>query len=256
MFLKHTYFSKIVTAFFLLLFVLFSFANVSACICNIPSVCTAYSRGKKVFIGKLDKVIEDENKGDLIVTAHFAVEKTYKGKTDEVEIVTFEMGACGELDFIIGGKYFVYAEGANKNTFCNRTVPLSRSGAELSYANSLSETNPIFTIRGNIWSLPESEIKNTKITIERGRKKHKLVAKEHGMFSFTVKKKGMYHVKIQLPFKAKINVNNDRSILTDTVKISSTPSQTTIEYDLELNQMNVTIERFGFPKLINLPYQN
>ena len=49
----------------------FSTINILACECNIPSICAAYTRAKKVFVGKLEKVVKDELNSRNTIKAHF-----------------------------------------------------------------------------------------------------------------------------------------------------------------------------------------
>ena len=55
----------------ILAIVFFLTNNTFACECNIPSICVAYSRAKKVFVGKLEKVVKDELNSRNTIKAHF-----------------------------------------------------------------------------------------------------------------------------------------------------------------------------------------
>jgi hypothetical protein len=221
---------------FTILFVIFlSFANVIACECNLPQICVAYSRAKKVFIGKLVKVEENELLSRNIVKVHFSVEKTYKGETQKVEIVTFKNSDCLIIKFKEGEKYFVYAENANFNTYCNRTTYLSSAKKEIEHVNSLAKNKPIFNIKGVIArgdTISDDELRKIEIFVTIRNKKNKVILNEGGMFNYTVTKKGLYKINILVPFDSRITTMNDLPVFGD-VRVITTSDSTLISYNLE-----------------------
>lgn len=225
---------KITRVFTALSFVLLSFRKTLACQCEPIPICEAYSKAKKVFTGKLNKVIEDKTAPYYTVQAHFSVNKTFKGKTDKIEIVTFELGDCQWIDFKDGEEYFVYAEDLNINTYCNRTVILSNAKPDLEYANTISESSPIFSITGQIYpyeQLSINDLKKIKLFIKSkgGRKEVKI--DKNGFFNFVARKKQTYEVNLLLPFKADISFMQDKEPPPN--KVSKSTLSTKVQYDLQ-----------------------
>ena len=222
---------KIISKIFLVL-IAFNFVSVGAvlaCVCDIPAICEAYSRAGAVFIGKVEKM-ELDKKGSvptMIVT--FSVEKSFKGKTGKTETAKFFDGGCRDK-FIVGEKYFVYKD--ETESLCNRTALLSILPYDLKYAQSLSESNPIFSIKG-ILELPEEDVKNARVTIEKGQIKYPVDVDKYGNFSFIATEKGFYRVKIVLNFEAQISKSKVDFILPQKAKFSATPSETSLEYEAE-----------------------
>ncbi len=250
---------QVKTNFIVVITLLFFFnTKIFACYCEYPSVCEAYSKAKKVFVGKLEKVVKDEKASYYTIDAYFSVEKTYKGKTEDAEIIKFKLGDCSDLKLIVGEKYFVYAENSNINSYCNRTNLLSGAKLDLEFIGKISQTKPVFTIRGYISQynqLPQKEItpkkdtKNFKITIKNGKKFYKVVVDKYGGFNFILKKEGVYHVVIQLPFLAEIEADNDSARNHESVKITSTKTKTRIEYDAVFKANECDIKKFSFTPL-------
>lgn len=224
------YLSTIVFAFFLLNIGLLSARNVLACNCFTPTICLAYSRAKSVFVGKLEKIETDEKEKIYTIIAYFSVEKTFKGETGKLEKVRFRICDRNSI-FKVGERYFVYKEDAEINSPCNRTHSLGKQDSDFEYAESLSEIKPIFTISGIILRLSKDELKKTKIIIEKGKNKYKPVIDKDGNFSFKATRKGLYRVKMLLPFKAMVFVTSGN--IGYDVKTSTTPIKTSLEYDLE-----------------------
>lgn len=182
--------------------------DVFGCRCEIPAVCQAYGRADSVFVGRLVRVVDDENSPVETVFAHFDVEKIFKGKSGKTQIVKFVIGSC-ERSFSIGEKYFVYNQGVGTlNILCNMTRPLSDATADFKYASSLSESEPIFTIKGTISGLAESELIKTTVSVENGKRKHSITIDKGGSYEFIAKEKTSYTVKISLPIKANVFTNN------------------------------------------------
>jgi hypothetical protein len=238
-------FSIIVVTLFVLNIELFSAISVLACKCETPTICVAYTRAKAVFIGKVEKIEGDKNEPFFPIKVYFSVEKTFKGKTEKNETARFGFGAC-ETNFKVGEKYFVYKE--EPSSYCNRTDLLSVLSNDLEYAESLSDTNPIFTLKGVFPQLSENEIVNSKIILEKDQIKYNIELEKNGNFHFKATENGVYKVKILLPFEAEINVKQDMLILTDTVKISSTSSNTTIEYEVKFKPNECDFREFSISR--------
>lgn len=225
---------KITRVFTALSFVLLSFSKILACQCEPIPICEAYSKAKKVFTGKLEKVTEDKTAPYYTVQAHFSVNKTFKGKTDKIEIVTFELGDCQWIDFKDGEEYFVYAEDSNINTYCNRTIILSKAMPDLEYANTISESSPIFSITGQIYPYEQmsvSDLKKTKLFIKSKDSKKEVKIDENGFFNFVARKKETYKVILSLPFKADVTFMQYDDPPPN--KISNSTLQTKVQYDLQ-----------------------
>ena len=209
--------------------------NVFACLCRLPFPCTAYSRAEAVFIGKLEKVERDKSKDAYTVNAYFSVEKTFKGKTSEVENISFLIADC-DREFKVGEKYLVYKESAENYTLCNQTGLLSWAVKDLQYINNLSETHPVFNISGYIPDSTENISQPFKISVTNGRYRPRVTIDKNGLFDFTVKRKGTYHIKIILPFRVKkgaLFMKNDSGQYVFPDKISAGKSSTVIEYELK-----------------------
>ena len=243
--MKHRYFSIFVSLVFFICINLLSVGEVFACYCEPPAVCQAYSRAKAVFIGTAEKI--EINKYELRspVKVTFSVERTFKGKTEKIETAEFGHSDCATMyKFKLGEKYFVYKE--EPFHLCNLTRPLSTSRFNLEYAESLSEANPIFSIMGAFSGLAKDDAKNIQVTIEKGQTKYKPDINDYGSFKFKATETGVYLIKIMLPFEAQINPtpNMVGNILPDTAKISSTPLQTTLEYDAEFKPNECDVKFF------------
>ncbi len=227
----------------ILQFVLFKAIMASECIISFP--CVAYSRAEAVFIGKLQKVIKDKDEPDKIVYAYFEVEKVFKGKVRSIEEVKFSTENCKRI-FVVGDKYFVYKDNSKYNNEFNRTHPFYEESSDFIYANSLSETNPTFTISGKIEGISENEINSTTVVIEEGQNKYTPIVNKEGEFSFVVGKKAIYHIKIILPFDAKVWVTSGN--IGYDVEVKNYVNQTVIKYDLEFKSNSCDIREIWFNK--------
>lgn len=223
-----------------------------ACQCEIPSVCLAYSRAKKVFIGKLEKIVETQNDHKNLIVAYFRVEKTFKGKRTNQENVTFKISECDLIKFQVGEKYFVYVDDSGINTYCNRTGNLADAKNELDYVNNLSIKHPIFTISGYIPktdTASDSFEKGIKLIIRHGKKKTDVLIDKNGLFSFTARKKGIYEVAIQAPFDSNVTVRNDISYFGENViKVTNSLNKTLVKYRLEFKPNECDFKEFHFIK--------
>jgi hypothetical protein len=233
----------------LIVLIFFSSSHVVAlCSCSIPAPCVAYSRADAVFIGKLQKLVDDENLIDATY-AYFEVEKIFKGKVGKVEVVKLIQGDCGAT-FKEGEKYFVYKDNSGYIRPCNRTHKfsevLSKENDDFIYASSLTAANPTFTISGKIELLSESEKKNVKVLIEDGKSKYEPEIDAYGAFSQKVTKKRIYDVKIMLPFDAAIEVTSG-DVGYD-VKVSRSENQTIISYKVEFKPNSCEDREIKFAK--------
>lgn len=240
----------------LLSLLLFSAESIHACQCYSNTVCQAYSQSKSVFIGKLNKL--DKSDPD-VTTAYFSVEKTFKGLTEEIEQVKFKIcHSFSEVPWKIGQRYFVYKEDADANHYCNRTHAVSNNDRnnDLKYAESLSETNPIFTISGGINYLSEKELTLTEVWIQEGENKKRIELEKFGSFSYKTTKKGLYDVKIVLPFRAEnIQLTSSRNGIgliyaegNGGFKVTKTENRTTVEYGLEFKPNSCEVRQVEYLK--------
>lgn len=235
---------------FILLILTFSFKEILACQCDESDICDAYSKAEKVFIGKLKKVEKDEKALIYTIKAHFSIEKTYKGKTEQVEVVTFKLGDCVWLDFKEGEKYFVYSNKSNINTYCSKTKFLKLAKTDIIYANSLSEKNPIYTIKGFI---PQMDIKNPnllkqiKLYLKFGATQKRIKIDKDGSFNSVVRKQGKYEILISLPFKIEVFIIRHSIDDDDHLIISNSPTSPKILYTIEFkpNQCDFSEIRIG-----------
>lgn len=229
-------FKREFSLFIVLIIILVSFYETLACECNESDICNAYSKAEKVFIGKLEKVEKDEKAPVYSIQAHFSVEKTYKGKTEKIEIVTFKLGDCEWLNFIEGEKYFVYSNKLNINTYCSKTKFLKFAKTDIEYANSLSEKYPIFTIKGflpQIDSRNPNLLKQIKLYLKFATNRRRIKIDKDGFFSFVVRKKGKYEISISLPFKAEVYVLRSTFDVENSAKVSTLNDSTKIQYEVE-----------------------
>ena len=191
-----------------LLFVFFSNTQIFGCSCVIPTVCQAYSRAEAVFTGKLVRIEKDEKSHIETVFAHFQVGRTFKGKTESMEIVRFVIGSC-ERTFNIGEEYFVYKDpNTNFNNICNRTDTLLKSASEIEYAKKLSNSKPIYSISGRIGGLSLDDLRKTRVIVIKGHKQFDVMADRDGFYEFIAKDSTNYSIKILLPFEATVFTNN------------------------------------------------
>jgi hypothetical protein len=230
----------------LILFSLFDVA--AACSCSIPPPCVAYSHADAVFIGKLQKLVDDENSMDIIY-AHFEVEKIFKGTVSKVEVIKLMQGNCGAT-FKEGEKYFVYKDNSGYIRPCNRThkfsETLSKENEDFIYAANLTEASPVFIIGGRIELLSEEERKNAKVFVGNGKNKRELKVDNYGAFGLKVTKKGTYNVKIVLPFDAAIEVTSG-DVGYD-VEVDRSQNQTTILYKVEFKSNSCDDREIKFAK--------
>jgi hypothetical protein len=214
----------------------FSFPSIAlASGCNIPPACVSYTRADAVFIGKLVKI--EKNTNETFLLTHFEVERTFKGEVSEVELVKFLPMYEGGLTFKVGEKYFVYKDykkdSDGQNMFCNGTERFYDASKDFIYAKSLSETKPSFIISGTIELLSKSEIKRVKVFIENGKNNYKPSIDKYGTFRIRTTKKGIYNVKIILPFKTVGISLLSEPILYDDFKVVHAENQTSIFYQAE-----------------------
>jgi hypothetical protein len=220
--MKNQTYSIYKVLFVIVLLVLVSFDKALSCDCHSQHVCVDYSQAKFVFIGKLLKVVDVDKTNQFDVYAHFKVEKTFKGKTDVVEVVKFNISCRENFKFEIGERYLVYSDDF-KNP-CNRTDLLSNLKSDLDYIKTLSERIPSFTIHGKL-GITESEAKETKVIINDGKREYLTEVDKYGQYSFVSTNNTNFHIKIVLPFYAEVNGYGIKAV-------SFKPNQTTIEYDV------------------------
>jgi hypothetical protein len=230
--MKNKYFSMIVSALVLLSINLLSVKQAFACQCGPELICEAFSRAESVFIGKVEKI--ESYKDEIAypkIKVVFSVEKTFKGKNEKLVSADFSQGDCGNV-FSAGERYFVYKYKVTR--ICNRTDRLSVMSRDLEYAESLSESSPVFFIKGRLNDLSEDEINNTRVTIEKEQTKYDSNFDKYGNFNFKAVEKGIYRVKIRLPFDAQISITQDvEPFLPENMKMSKDVNQTTLEYEVE-----------------------
>lgn len=230
--MKNKYLSTIVSALILLSINFLSVNKVLACQCGPELICQAFSRAESVFIGKVEKI--EAYKDEIAypkIKVSFSVEKSYKGKNEKIEFADFYRNDCGN-EFTVGEKYFVYKYKSARA--CNRTERLSVMSRDFDFAESLSESSPVFFIKGRLNDLSEEEIKNTRVTIEKGQAKYDSNFDKYGNFNFTATEKGRYRVKITIPFDSQMSIVQDvEPFLPENMKVSKADGQTVLEYEAE-----------------------
>ena len=227
-------YKKITFVLTVLSIVLFPFNKILACDCGAIPVCEAYSKAEKIFTGKLEKVVEDKTASIYTIQAHFSVNKTFKGKTDKIEIVTFRLGDCQWIDFNNGEEYFVYAEDSNVNSYCNRTALLSNAKPDVDYAAAISESSPIFSITGQIYPFEQfskNDREKLSLFVKSKKASNKVEIDKNGFFSFAVKANQTFEVNLLLPFEADISFVQNRE--PPPFRLSNSGSQTKLQYDLQ-----------------------
>lgn len=237
-----------------LILTLFFSVKVSACSCSVPLICEAYASAKAVFVGKLERLEENPQKFKENKIAYFRVEKTYKGKTEEIEQVSFTVGSC-ERKFTVGEKYFVYKTELPITNTCGRTELFSAMPSDVEYAEGLSEKNPIYTIFGRVDDINGNGLKAVEIWITKGQDKIKITTDNYGNFEYTATESGTYNIKIVLPFAAQIVRNLDGFYLPEgnEFKITRKENQTTVEYDTEFEPNSCLYRNFSFDKKQKIP---
>jgi hypothetical protein len=217
---------------FLIIINLVCVDKILGCMPPDELICQAYSRAESVFIGKAEKIEPYKSESLLSqITVTFLVEKTFKGKDEKIETANFIKSDC-EVNFEVGKKYFVYKYESAR--MYNRTNLLSYLGSDQAYAESLSPNNPVFFIQGRFNDLSVDEIKGTLVTIEKGQNKYDPNFDKYGNFNFTATEKGMYQVRIMLPFNAQISIIRDiEPFLPKNMKVSKAAGQTVLEYEAE-----------------------
>lgn len=222
-----------------------------ACNCSIPPPCVAYTRADAVFIGKLQKIVEETNNDSSINTtyAYFNVERIFKGKVEKVEVIELRQGNCGTT-FRVGEKYFVYRESPAIIRACTRTglflEDSPKDDEDFIYASSLSETNPIFNIGGEIPGLNEEEKKAAKVFIKNGEKTYQPLIDIYGTFDFKTAEKGTYNVKIVLPFEAHVEVTSgDVGYIVESIR---SEGETTVSYSVKFKPNSCDNREINFSK--------
>lgn len=180
-----------------------SWGKPLGCGCETPTVCQAYSRAEAIFVGKLISFEIDDKSFIRTVTAHFDVEKVFKGNIGKQEFVRFKMSDCFHVELKPGEKYFVYKDTAESmESVCNRTNLIANSVAELNYVNNISTTEPTYNVSGFLYGLSKDELHQAKITIEAGKLRQEVAIGEDGLFNFSTKNASEFVVRIALPFDA------------------------------------------------------
>ena len=230
----HKLFSKIAPVAMVFAVYLAVVGNVFACSCPYLTICQTYSISDAVLVGKVEKIEQAKDRDFPVQNVTFTVDKIYKGNPEKTAVVQFSSGECGNT-FEIGETYFVYQD---KWRPCNNTKPLKYASEDVKYAGSLSAESPVFFIKGRIESsererLPADELKNTRITIEKGEAKFNVEIDKFGKFDFKTTAKGIYLIKIILPFKAEVSPDTFMGIVYNPDEITTTETQTIIEYSVE-----------------------
>ena len=178
------------------------YVPVSACNCEIPTICQAFSIAKAVFTGKLLKLERNKTSDVETLIASFEVGRSFKGKPDRVENVKIVIGSC-DRKFTVGEEYFVYKQPPGQEYLtCDPTRLLSNAQADIKYASSLSDAHPIFTISGLITGVSGPDLEKIRITIDDGTKSSNLSFRRgagFGSYSFAAKKDASYTVTVTLP---------------------------------------------------------
>jgi hypothetical protein len=230
--MKYKHFSKIFSALLLMNINLIAVESVFACVCPLLPLCEAYSHSKAVFVGK---VLKNQEEDPGFIRVSFAIEKAFKGKLEKVETARFRNVTC-QTQFKTGEKYFVYE--LEPGYGCNPSEPLSQAVADLKYAESLSDSDPVFNIQGFFDTVTfldgtSKYTKDMQVTIEKGETKYKPDVNEYGTFDFTTKEKGTYKIKILFNYSIHLSVNMGGELLPHKAKYLRTATQTSLEYDAE-----------------------
>lgn len=223
----------VISALVLLSVDLITVKNVLACQCPPLPICKAYSHSKAVFVGKV--VRNEEEKDSAFIRVTFAVEKAFKGKLEKIETARFLNTDC-QTQFKAGEKYFVYE--LEPGYGCNPSEPLSQAVSHLKYAESLSDSDPVFNISGLFHSITfldggSEYAKNVQVSIEKGETKYKPDVNEYGSFKLTTKEKGTYKIKILFNNPIQLSLVMAEIVLPDKAKYWTTATQTSLEYDAE-----------------------
>ena len=82
-----------------------------ACSCAEESPQEAFERSGAVFLGEFIRFIKNDKQGNQVDLLKFNVERQWKGKlTSEVILPYIDIPRmCGDLDFMKGSKYLIYA---------------------------------------------------------------------------------------------------------------------------------------------------
>lgn len=198
------------------------------CQCAAVSVCQAYSRADEVFIGKATGVRIEQSSFIPEIVVDFKVEKRFKGDSETVERVRFKRGECFQLNFVVGEQYFVYKNRTlDRSLICNRTSTVALSKTEIQHAESLSQSDPQYTIAGMISGVPKEDFKRIKLVVENENKSTAVRLNNDGFFSFSTKSSSsLFTVKLLLPYEATIFMRD--------LEVIYSSSGSVIEYKAEL----------------------
>ena len=201
-------------AFKTILFVLMLASGALACHPYGPRICEAFSRADAVFIGTLTKVEDIPTSTTSAVFAHFSVERVFKGKVENVEVIKFGSSDCDSKLTEIGQAYFVYKmEYENIPRFGNRTAKLSESDLDLKYAKAVSWRDPVYEISGRLSGYDKKVLANAVLTVEIGGMKRVVNVEKDNSYSLKVKQPGNYVIKIMLPVEKHGSIGHQNSFM-------------------------------------------
>lgn len=206
--------------------------SASACECNRPTICEAFSAATKVFIGKLESS-PGAKKGFLGTTsATFSVERTFKGETNPFESVTMRVSDCA-VPLMIGEKYFVYMDNEGLNRYCSRTSYLRGAEADIEFAKNALPDKPVFYINGLIadHNLTKSERIND-IAITFNGKTEKISIGDDRQFSYKASEEGTYQVRFSVPTSASVLMHGYRGYFESTAPLPFNSSKNLYIYDV------------------------
>jgi hypothetical protein len=209
--------------------------SVFGCTCSetFTPPCAAFQRADLVFVGTVDRVTEPTTTGDVVfhVSAHFVVERVYKGKpVKEVSLDVAVSECTPKLE--VNEKYFVYAHNGPSGKMeigrCSRTKPIDAADPDLSYVKSLADPQNQVFVMGSVLALPENDLKETKVIVSGEGGQVETALTNNLFFKVKVAGSGRYSVRLVFPFEVYVSASSDTKIVD--------PEGTTVEYFVNLRE--------------------
>src|ERR1700682_1861950 len=214
---------------------------VSAIGCECPETltptCAFYSRADAVFIGTLRSTNSNTAQGYNIKTAHFIIDKAFKGFSDAGTEVEFPFPDCN-VRLNVGDKYLVYARRASSSSGkgqlvsqnCDGTKLLTDAAGDLTYLGTLSSEKVHESISGRIMGLRDHELDGieTSASAEGANWKVTSGLDAEGSYKFDLPRTGGYQIQVSIPLQLEVLARTGLSAKKE-------PAKTVIRYRAMLN---------------------
>ncbi len=198
-----------------------SFERVSACWCRSITSCEATNKASSVFVGKVLKIIPDENVDSDVrsykTTILFQVKETFPGKNNKtIEIRTgsdFGPGDCNYFSFKKDEIYIVYAyedeeTGKLRVSECGGTKLLAKANDDLKYLRNTSGENHNGKILGSVFGYnfdpqlkryDDATLAGIPLLLTGNGINKTILTNDFGDYEISGLKAGKYNLQVYLP---------------------------------------------------------